>query len=211
MKTSVAAIAAISVLFVTACGDKKAASKENFKTAIQAYFDSKPGACVGLPDKQMPFKVESGGFRVSRIDQADALVEAGLLSKRETEVPSTGYFGPNKMVPGVEYSLTDEGAKQVVKSAGSDFDKRDGFCAGKYQVVEVINFTDPAEAYGQKLSQANYRYKVESPPAWAKLPRMQAVFPQLAKDMKDDPADKAVLVSTSEGWLHERVFKGKGN
>jgi hypothetical protein len=209
MKLRIFAFTMAMALGATGCSSGKDASKGNFKSAIQAYLDSTPGACISLPGKDMPYRVEkSGGFFRDQMDRADALVEAGLLTKRDAEVPFVA--NATKMVPGFEYELTDEGRKQLVKGAAGNIGKWDGFCAGKYEVLEVVNFTEPADAFGTKISRANYTYKVVKPAAWTSLPRIQAAFPQLAKDLKDDASDKAVLISTNEGWMHERLFKAKG-
>ena len=203
------AAVAVSILVLNACGSSKDASKANFKTAVQAYLNTKPGACIPLPSKDMPFQIEkSGGFFRDSLTKADVLVEAGLLVRHDAEVPNLP--GSTRMVPGFEYNLTDDGKKQLVKAAGGNIANWDGFCAGKYKVVEIVNFTDPADAFGTKISQVNYKYKVEDPAAWAKSPKVLAAFAQLAKDMKDDASDKAILVSTNEGWMHEGLSKAKG-
>ncbi|WP_246290981.1 hypothetical protein [Paraburkholderia fynbosensis] len=42
-------------------------------------------------------------------------------------------FG-NQMVAGVEYSVTDEGKKYLVKGAAGNLGNWDAFCGGKYSV-----------------------------------------------------------------------------
>ena len=80
-------LSCVALLALPGCGDKKEASKGNFQSAIQAYMDTTPGACVALPAKEAPFSLEKdGGFFRDRLAKAAALVEAGLLSARDTEV-----------------------------------------------------------------------------------------------------------------------------
>lgn len=197
-----------ALLALPGCGDKKEASKGNFQSAIQAYMDTTPGACVALPAKEAPFSLEKdGGFFRDRLAKAAALVEAGLLSARDTEITVPGSA---RKVAGTEYSLTEEGKKFLAKEGGGNIGRFDAFCAGKYKVTEVLNFTDPAETFGMKISQANYRYSVDGAPKWAALPSIRAAFPEFAKDFQSEAANKAVLVSTSDGWMHERLFKAKG-
>jgi len=199
-------IVAVAAFVLAGCNGSKDANKSNFQAAIQAYLDTTTGACVPLPDKEMPFKIEQAdGFGKDRRLRADALVEAGLLTRKGAEVPQ--FPGSNRLVPGFEYALTEAGRKQLVKGAGGNLANWDGFCAGKYKVVSIANFTDPANLFGSQVSQVNYRYKIEAPAKWAALPAIQAAFPKLARDMKDDAADKAVLVLTNDGWVHERLFK----
>ncbi|AXF09981.1 hypothetical protein CUJ91_18340 [Paraburkholderia graminis] len=35
-------------------------------------------------------------------------------------------------------------------------------------------------------------------------------YPSVQHDVTGSPGDKAVLVATNEGWMHERLFKSKG-
>ena len=103
--------------------------------------------------------------------RADALVEAGLLTKRDTEVKAM--FG-NKMEPATEYQVTDTGKKFLVANGANTMAGQDAFCSGKYTVVEVSNFTEPSDMMGVKLSQVNYRYKVEGADDW---PNRKACVP----------------------------------
>ncbi|WMY11304.1 hypothetical protein [Paraburkholderia phenoliruptrix] len=64
--------------------------------------------------------------------------------------------------------------------------------------------------FGTKISQVNYLYEVDDAPAWAKQPAIQAAYPSLQHDLSGAPGDKAVLVATNDGWMHERLFKSKG-
>jgi len=61
MNRYVIAAVAVSILVLNACGSSKDASKANFKTAVQAYLNTKPGVCVPLPSKEMPFQIEKSG------------------------------------------------------------------------------------------------------------------------------------------------------
>lgn len=115
--------------------------------------------------------------------RADALVDAGLLTKRDTEVKAM--FG-NKMEPATEYQVTD---------------------TGKYTVVEVNNFTEPSDMMGVKLSQVNYRYKVEGADDWAKSEGMRANYKNFAEQIQGDIQGKAAVILTNDGWMHERLFK----
>ncbi|SMG39430.1 hypothetical protein SAMN06265784_103673 [Paraburkholderia susongensis] len=64
--------------------------------------------------------------------------------------------------------------------------------------------------FGTKISQVNYLYEVDEAPAWAKQPAIQAAYPSVQRDLSGAPGDKAVLVATNDGWMHERLFKSKG-
>lgn len=60
---------------------------------------------------------------------------------------------------------------------------------------------------GVKLSQVNFRYKVEDADSWARSKEVQASYRNLADQAKDEIDGKATLVLTNDGWMHERLFK----
>lgn len=208
-KVTVIAAVTCGLLVLAGCGSKQDASKSNFQSAIQDYLNTKKGVCVMLPAKEVPFTLQkAGGMNfINEPEKAAALVSAGLLSAKDTEVKAA--FG-NQMVPGVQYSLTDDGKKYLVKGGAGNNGNWDAFCGGKYKVKEVENFTQPADMFGTKISQVNFLYEVDDAPAWAKQPALQAAYPSVQHDVTGSPGDKAVLVATNDGWMHERLFKSKG-
>ncbi|SAK48793.1 hypothetical protein AWB80_01267 [Caballeronia pedi] len=64
--------------------------------------------------------------------------------------------------------------------------------------------------FGAKISQVNYTYEVDGVPAWTKGSSLQAQFPNLVTALAPTAADKAVLVATNDGWMHEMLFKKRG-
>lgn len=208
-KVTAMVAAARAFLALGGCGSKQDANKSNFQSAIQDYLDTKKGVCVMLPAKEVPFTLQkSGGVNfINEPEKAAALVSAGLLSTKDTEVKAA--FG-NQMVAGTQYSLTDDGKKFLVKGAAGNLGNWDAFCGGKYKVKEVENFTQPADMFGTKILQVNFLYEVDDAPAWAKQPALQAAYPSVQHDLSGTPVDKAVLVATNGGWMHEPLFKSKG-
>ncbi|WP_439672817.1 Lipoprotein (plasmid) [Cupriavidus necator] len=204
-------VSAVTLLALTGCGSKQDATKSNFKAAIQDYFDKTKGACVMAPAKSFPFKIEKkDGLRFMRNpEKAAALAKAGLLSEAEAEMPSQNPWNKTP-IPATEYGLTEFGKKFLIKGAGGNIENWDGFCGGKFKVVEVDNFTQPADMFGSKVSQVNYTYEIVDAADWTKVPEMRAAYPQL-KAASEKARDKTVLVATSEGWMHERLFKSGGN
>ncbi|MFM0656063.1 hypothetical protein [Paraburkholderia sediminicola] len=206
---NVIAAVTTSLFLLSGCGSKQDASKGNFQAAIQDYLNTKTGVCVMMPAKEAPFTLQKKGNMdfINAPEKAAALVSAGLLSAKDMDVKSA--FG-NQMVPGVQYSLTDEGKKYLVKGGAGNVGNWDAFCGGKYKVKEVENFTQPADMFGSKISQVNFLYEVDDAPSWAKQPAIQAAYPSVQHDVTGSPGDKAVLVATNDGWMHERLFKSKG-
>ncbi|MCL2625650.1 MAG: hypothetical protein FWD46_02370 [Cystobacterineae bacterium] len=106
------------------------------------------------------------------------------------------------MKPASEYHLTDAGKEYLVAKA-----QWNAFCTGKYVLLEVENFTEPADAMGMKLSQVNFRYKLTGAADWVKTESLGVAYKDFAKRAQDDIQDKAALVLTNDGWMHERLFK----
>ncbi|WP_263910177.1 hypothetical protein [Achromobacter sp. 79A6] len=192
-------------LSLVACGSAQDASKGNFGKAIQTYLDKQHGLCAAIPAKTLPFTLANQdiiGRQTKKL--ADSLVEAGLLSPRNTETQAM--FG-NKMEPATEYQITDLGKKYLVANAADTFAQQDAFCTGKYAVVEVDNFTQPSDAMGMKISQVNFRYKAHDVADWAKSESLRANYKNFADQAEGDIKAKAVLILTNDGWMHERLFK----
>lgn len=188
---------------LTACGNAKDANKSNFKSAIQDYFDTQPGLCAVIPRQELPFILpEKGLISTEPKSRADALVEAGLLSKKATEVKAL--FG-DRMEPATEYQITEAGQK--VQDNNTDSTKKNAFCTGRYTVIDVDNFTEPSAMMGATISKVNYRYKAEDVDSWAKSASMLAAYRDFEVAEQDEIKGKVVLVLTDKGWLHERLFK----
>lgn len=193
-------------LALAACGSAKDANKSNFGKAVQAYLDTQKGLCAAIPGKGMPFTVSKQElFGQQNLVRADALVDAGLLTKRDTEVKAM--FG-NKMEPATEYQITDMGKKYLVAEGANTMGRHDAFCTGKYSDVEIQNFTEPSDMMGMKVSRVNFRYKVKDAADWTKTESVRAAYKNIADQTQGDIEGKAALVLTNDGWMHERLFKG---
>lgn len=186
------------------CGSAKDASKGNFTKAVQAYLDTKNGLCVAVPAKEYPFSLVNKGMFPDTKQRADALADAGLLTRRDTQVKAA--FG-NATEAGSEYQLTELGKKFKVAGGANTMGGHDAFCSGRYEVVEVDNFTEPGDAMGMTISQVNYRYGVKDAADWVKSEGLRAVYKNFEEQAGGEIRDKAVLVLTNDGWLHERLFR----
>lgn len=194
MHTVIETAAALSlVVILAACGGAKDASKGNFSKVIQAYLDTRDGLCVSVPLGRIPFTLAQKPelFQPSPAP-ADALVDAGLLTSRDTQVKQM--FG-DKMLPGTEYQLSAMGKKYLVDG------KR--FCTGRYVVVEVEGFTEPGDMMGMKVSRVRYRYKAEGAADWVQSAKLRAANDELAEQSDEEIPGAATLVLTDSGWMHE--------
>ena len=202
MYTNTVKIIAMSALALVliACGGPKDANKGNFGKAIQNYLNTKKsnGLCFNVPTtEKIPFQMGKVSVMGSN-EKSNALVDAGLLSKRAV---NTGLFGP-----GFEYQITDLGKKYFIAKIDGRFD---AFCTGKYTSVEIDNFTNPArDMRGMTISQVNFHYKLTEFADWAKTQNLIDSY-HLKNKVQDDISEKADLVLTNDGWVHERLFNEK--
>lgn len=191
-------------LALAACGSSKDPSKSNFSKAIQSFLDTQKGLCAAVPARQMPFILANEDLlRQQERKRADALTDAGLLNRSDTETKPV--FG-NGMQPAGKYDLTEKGKKFLVANAADTVASQDAFCTGKYTMVDVDNFTEPSNMMGVKLSEVNFRYKVQGAEDWANSEAMRASYRNFA-EQTGDIKGRATLVLTNDGWMHERLFK----
>ena len=192
-KVKILAVSTVT-LFLAACGGPKEATQSNFTKAIQAYLDTQPGLCAAIPARQMPFTLENNGLIPEPKKRADALADAGLLTKRDTEVK--GSFG-NKNAPATEYQVSEIGKQFLAPKAANTLARQDAFCSGKFVMVGVDNFTEPSEMMGMKVSRVNYRFKVDGLADWAKSEAMIRNFKNIADKSQGDIQGKAALILTA--------------
>ncbi len=195
-----AAMFSVAAFACAGCENEKDASKSNFQRAIQAYFDSLGGACIGVNSEELPYTKETDllGFG----DKSPALVSAGLLSSRRTKMP----LAAGQATTGTEFSLTDIGKKHLVKHRPGFAGKTIAlsFCTGKYEVASVDNFTEPSAAMGTTVSEVDYHYKLADAADWIKTPAILEAYPQFAGDLKDSAAARAIMILTANGWIRDK-------
>lgn len=216
MQSITATIAAVGVL--TGCSvtpDPKAATKENFATAINAWISKHPlcvspssinevGAHDSWPRRVSndiplgPAHDEVAKARESNRASFDALVQVGLLNTKTTTVQTAGVT-----LPAIEYNLTAEGKKAIAGDQARFHSEAASLCYGRPVVDEVDDFTAPAAMYGGvTVSHVSYRYHVTDIPAWARDARVQAAFPRLAHDIPGPLDGQATVALMGQGWMH---------
>ncbi len=193
------------VLFVlalgllSACTNEKTASKANFKKAIQAYYDTLPGACATPPAGEVPFRVVPDGFiRTTRQARADAMVSAGLLIR--VAAPPR-----NQHDPDTEFRLTSTGSKALVKGAGTNAGPGDAFCTGRYRVHDIVNFTEPGEMMGTRVSHVTHTYTLEGAADWSRNPALQELYPELRDGHDKERRTDTMMVLRNDGWFDTRA------
>jgi len=200
-------------LFIISCGSATDASNENFKVAMQTYLDSELPTCyftqkfplemsVGMYDQHKP-----GYFR----RKMSALVDIGFVKKSVHNPHKYRFDDERKMMEDgyktglitdfkskLTYTLTDAG------KAAYDSEKG-GYCFGKAEVKEILNFTLPSSAEGSQMSTVMYSYTVSDIPEWAMDEKLNKGFPRLTKHKNSATTpvkDNGTAVLTSNGWTH---------
>ncbi|HAX5210116.1 TPA: hypothetical protein JZG45_005054 [Escherichia coli] len=129
----------------------------------------------------------------------DVLVKAGLLTVKDTQVDDViGFTKTGKKVPGREYALTPEGKKYLKSPDQPDF------CIGHYKVDEIVDFTEPGDAMGMKITQVNYTFSPTDIAEWAKSDEVRTAFSGLGSDLKEKQKKRISLVLKNDGWSAER-------
>jgi len=200
-------------LVLGACGnDPKAANEENFKEALNTHF-AKMKECLSIGGKPneagiiQEFRSDGRGFGAEKQATYIALKNAGLL---DTVV----YFQEEKSFSGatsenikyIGYKFSTKGAsflRPVELDQGAFSNGKPKLCYGRSEVIDVTNFTEPAEVMGVKASNVKFTYKLVDVADWAKASDVSTKFTGLADriaalSLKDDED----MVLTNNGWVH---------
>jgi hypothetical protein len=205
-------------LMMSACGsDPKDATEANFEAALNAHF-SKMKECfkVGKEPNEngiiQSFRSDGKGFGADKRDFFDDLTAAGLLATVSFNKEEKTFSGTGKqMVTYVGFKISSEGEKYL---RPDELDKgfyRTGtpqLCYGTPQVVDIINFTEPADAMGVKASNVQFTYEVVDVAPWATNPAIVKQFKWLPERLANQAIEgDEDLVLTNDGWVHHSVLK----
>ncbi|PZU68655.1 hypothetical protein [Sphingobium sp.] len=223
-------LAAGAATLLSSCSDPKDANKENFKDAINDWIKEHP-PCIPVPRGQITPSQDSGAEFPRYVEATPvtskfaqesrareeapflALVDAGLMTVKDATIPvRASLFGDGqKQVPVRSYDLSEKGKKIVTaqgdKTAFSSPAQR--FCYGTPTVDEIVQYTEPADAMGVKVSQVTYRYHLKDLPDWARNEKLKVAYPELERNAAESLDGKAAVILTNEGWVHERASSAR--
>lgn len=221
------AVTCMVSLVVAGCSDPKKPSESNFKAAIDAHLAKSP-ACLDLPTSSVQPAGESRSYTAlplyyevpvrpgaahdlfkRQTRQVDALVSVGLMEATDATIPQRGMFADDARTIQVQaYDLTDKGRQALAKpskGATNAFrSSRNRLCYGTPEVVEIRQFTEPADAMGMSVSRVAYTYRLQDKADWATNHAMVEAFPVLKRTTGDKVEDKADVILTNKGWVHAR-------
>jgi hypothetical protein len=181
-KVNYFAIAALIALmaFSSACGDRKAATKANFETALNKHFQ-KEKECLAL----MALPNDVFGSMAS----FEPLTDAGILTKTQNGQK-------------VHYDLSPKG-RESWKTKGNEWGQ---FCYGERTVTEIERFTEPSDMGGVHVSNVTYKYKLTNISDWAKLASVQKYFTYMKTQIDSDSApleEQQTMFLMNDGWSAE--------
>ncbi|WP_022666690.1 hypothetical protein [Desulfospira joergensenii] len=184
--------------FLFSCSpDPKKANSENFKIAINEAI-KKSGNSVSA--------------RVFSKEDRELYTAAGLIEiykelEEEKDIMNIIENKKPKMVEVEKDRLTELGKRYHKKAMiGSHF------CYGNGEVIEILNFTEPASIAGYTVSHVKYTYKINNIPDWVHVLKKKYKWMEKDIDSSKTPLHgEATLILTNVGWVHEKLFDEKGN
>lgn len=196
-------LATIIIASVVGCSSPTEANKDNFKAAINDFFEVKK-ECLDIG--KLPITTpESKDYSV-----LDELEKLGFLQAEETQMEyesAQSLFGleDSKQVPALKYSLTPKGESIATIDTSDEV----SFCYAQYEVVEIVDFTEPTESDGYIISRVNYDYKTGDIAEWAKTSTfLQDNNYSLKQAMKNEvKKGSTVLVKMNDSWKHGNLVK----
>jgi len=168
--------AAALLIFAAGCNAPAAAPKVNtapFKPAIDAYFQAHP-SCLWPAPVQFPVKV-AADQHPAEAQQYDALVSAGLLTKKTTTelAPPVPHHRRTREKVSV-YSLTDQGKSALTRQSGGS-----NFCYATPHIVSIDNYTPEPNSSRYGVS---YHFAIGTMPSWTSSAKVRAAFPRVGGD-----------------------------
>lgn len=219
MTNSLKAILLLSgtAMFVSACGnDPKAANAANFEKALNAHH-AQMKQCVRIgsaPNADgiiQEFRTD-GDVQDKQLPFYNGLVSLGLLEAVDYQKDAKNFSGQvTGKADWVGYKFSDSGRTFL---RPPDMDNRAmstgarQLCYGTPEVVEIINFTEPADAMGATVSNVQYTYRLVDVAPWANDPVLSKQYQWLQERISNPSISKDDdFVLTNNGWAHHSVLK----
>ena len=202
---------------LSACGnDSKAANNANFEKALNAYY-AQMKQCVKIgstPNSDgiiQEFRTD-GSVQDKQLPFYNGLVSLGLLEAVTYQKDTKNFSGQvTGKADWVGYKFSNKGEsflRPVSLDKGAFSTGARQLCYGTPQVVEIVNFSEPAEAMGAKVSNVQYTYRLVDVAQWASDPALTNQFAWLSERISSySTAKDDDLVLTNNGWVHHNVMK----
>lgn len=186
------------LVVLAGCSDAMDANKTNFENVLNKTLAEDP-VCFGisiLGDNMSKFPVTYSKRALAYAHNTKNLnqfIKTGLVSSETVTLEAKTHWGGSQT--GTKYDLTEMGKKYFVEDSYLS-----RFCYGNKVLNEIIEYTEPAETGGVKVSTVKYSYIVEDIPDWAKNDYLKNIVKE-ALNSRDEPIkDETVLYLTNKGW-----------
>ncbi|WP_417552531.1 hypothetical protein [Marinomonas fungiae] len=192
-------------MFMTGCNDSKEASKDNFKAAINQYLGNScflvsdnrrgfPTSFAILPKEKTFLSMKDQWKRDAQV-RYDALVELGFL---KTEINAKKTEKTYYLTEAGQTAYTSEGRNSL-----SSDRVQAGVCVTRFEVDEVLRFTEPSAKNGYTVSKVSYSVSLAKDEQ-AKQEKLVETFPELGKVLSSPKGQSAILVLMNDQWVHEK-------
>lgn len=205
-----------AALLATACGnDPKVANEANFEAALNAHY-AQMKQCVRIGSAPNPdgiiqeFRTD-GRVQDKQLSFYNGLVDLGLLDAVSYQKDTKNFSGQvTGKADWIGYKFSAKG-KTFLRPAeldtGAFSTGARQLCYGTPQIVEIVNFTKPAEAMGLNVSNVQYTYKLVDIAQWASDPAISEQYEWLPERISNPSITKDDdLVLTNTGWAHYSVL-----
>lgn len=172
---ALAALAAAALL--AGCGDR---TEADIRQRFAEKYD-RP-LCVQLRSP-LPAVVAVNPMNKETLTWLAALEGAGLVAARELPPDRRAFFQDRRF----EFSLTEAGQRQ--------FQPGQGFCYGRAEIVEVIDYTEPAPVGGVPTVQAQARLRRHVEADWARDPALAGLVAS-----GEQTVDMVLVKKAKGGW-----------
>ena len=218
MTNSIKAILLLSgAALLPACGnDPNAANDTNFERALNTHY-AQMKQCVKIGSKPnadgiiQEFRTD-GSMQDKQLPFYNGLVNLGLLEAVTYQKDTKNFSGQvTGKADWVGYKFSDYGRtflRPAELDRGAMSPGARQLCYGTPEVVEIINFTEPADAMGATVSNVQYTYRLVDVAPWANDPAVTVQDEWLRERIASDviPKDDD-LVLTNNGWAHHTTIR----
>ncbi len=196
---------AMSATLISCGSDPKAANNGNFAHAIDTFLEKsekagKMSLCMKNPAR-IPDDVSAGADGAARRAILDPYVRAGLATRHEAMKPVNSYsYSRNPpMHQVVEYKPSAVGQSAIQTETNMFGGRTIKLCYGSFRVSQIVNFTEPADVNGYRVSQVRWIPRVSSVADWAKTDGGKALVGAEITSAEHDELN-AIAALTSTGW-----------
>jgi hypothetical protein len=183
---------------IAGCGSKTP-TPEDFRRALQLYFDAHP-VCLPVALK-FPADVHASDTAVRA--PLDALVAAGLARTQTAQRREIGAFsGSVRNVNMLHYDLTDSG-RTVVRPGRDRFLGGSDLCFAKREVVAIQSVAPPADqALSARQAHVTYRYALADVATWTDRADVRVAIPGIARMLSSGSGTATdTLAFGDHGWV----------